>query len=337
MACLAQLRGRSLPQVRSKRHPRLTIVWQQDTFCLNWRHGSRPFRRAFSRRWPELWRQSSRQASTSPFLPAADDAALPNVRCGSGAFPVLRPDLKQGPPPSHEPHPMSLVDSIKNAFVPIHREGYPFIAAFGAGTLFLGYFSSVLFWIGLILTAWCVYFFRDPERVTPVDDRLVVSPADGVISAVGPAVPPRELGLGNTEMTRISVFMNVFSCHVNRAPVRGRITKIEHRPGKFLNAELDKASSENERNGLVIDSPNGIVVAVQIAGLVARRIVCWAETGGSIAVGERFGLIRFGSRVDVFLPSTAVPRVAVGQTAVGGETVLAEFGGVAATPLVRIS
>ncbi|WP_348524902.1 phosphatidylserine decarboxylase [Mesorhizobium sp. LNJC399B00] len=261
----------------------------------------------------------------------------PMLRCGRGAFPVLRPDLKQGPPPAHELQPMSLVDSIKNAFVPIHREGYPFIAAFGAGTLFLGYFSSVLFWIALILTAWCVYFFRDPERVTPVDDRLVVSPADGVISAVGPAVPPRELGLGNTEMTRISVFMNVFSCHVNRAPVRGRITKIEHRPGKFLNAELDKASSENERNGLVIDSPNGIVVAVQIAGLVARRIVCWAETGGSIAIGERFGLIRFGSRVDVFLPSTAVPRVAVGQTAVGGETVLAEFGGVSATPLVRIS
>ena len=175
---------------------------------------------------------------------------------------------------------MSLVDTIKNAFVPIHREGYPFIAAFGAATLFLGYFSSILFWIGLILTAWCAYFFRDPERVTPVDDRLVVSPADGIISAVGPAVPPRELGLGNAEMTRISVFMNVFSCHVNRAPVRGRITRIEHRPGKFLNAELDKASTENERNGLVIDSPNGTVAAVQIAGLVARRIVCWAEAGG---------------------------------------------------------
>ncbi|TIN65943.1 MAG: phosphatidylserine decarboxylase family protein, partial [Mesorhizobium sp.] len=138
---------------------------------------------------------------------------------------------------------MSLVDTVKNAFVPIHREGYPFIAAFGAATLFLGYFSSILFWIG-------------------------------IISAVGPAVPPRELGLGNAEMTRISVFMNVFSCHVNRAPVRGRIAKIEHRPGKFLNAELDKASTENERNGLVIESPNGTVAAVQIAGLVARRIVC---------------------------------------------------------------
>src|SRR3954454_280296 len=230
---------------------------------------------------------------------------------------------------------MSLVDTVKNAFVPIHREGYPFIAAFGAATLFLGYFSSILFWIGLILTAWCVYFFRDPERVTPVDDRLVVSPADGIISAVGPAVPPRELGLGSREMMRISVFMDVFSCHVNRAPVRGRITRIEHRPGKFLNAALDKASADNERNALVIDSPNGPVVAVQIAGLVARRIVCWVEAGSSIGVGERFGLIRFGSRVDVYLPREAAVRVAVGQTAIGGETVLAEFGGGAAMPLVR--
>lgn len=232
---------------------------------------------------------------------------------------------------------MQLADTIRNTFVPIHRQGYPFIAAFAVVTLFLGYFSSILFWIGLILTAWCVYFFRDPERVTPLDDRLVVSPADGVVSAVGPAVPPRELGLGTAEMTRISVFMNVFSCHVNRSPVRGRITKIEHRPGKFLNAELDKASTENERNSLVIESPNGIVAAVQIAGLVARRIVCWAEAGGTLAVGERFGLIRFGSRVDVFLPEAAVPRVAVGQTAVAGETVLAEFGGTHASPLVRVS
>jgi len=232
---------------------------------------------------------------------------------------------------------MSLVDTIKNAFVPVHKEGYPFIAGFGVATLLLGFFSTNLFWIGLIVTAWCAYFFRDPQRVTPADDSLVVSPADGVVSAVGPAVPPRELGLGAAEMTRISVFMNVFSCHVNRSPVRGRISRIEHRPGKFLNAELDKASSENERNGLVIESPNGVVAAVQIAGLVARRIVCWAETGGNIGVGERFGLIRFGSRVDVFMPLDATPRVAVGQTAVAGETVIAQFGGGARTPLVRVS
>lgn len=231
---------------------------------------------------------------------------------------------------------MSLVDTVKNAFVPVHKEGYPFIAAFAAGALILGFFSTHLFWIGLILTAWCAYFFRDPERVTPVDDRLVISPADGVVSAVGPAVPPRELGLGAAEMTRISVFMNVFSCHVNRSPVRGRVARVEHRPGKFLNAELDKASSENERNGLVIESPNGEVAVVQIAGLVARRIVCWADEGGALSVGDRFGLIRFGSRVDVFLPSGAAARVAVGQTAVAGETVIAEFGGPQATPLVRV-
>ena len=231
---------------------------------------------------------------------------------------------------------MSLGDTIKNAFVPVNREGYPFIAGFAVVTLLLGLFSTSLFWIGAILTAWCAYFFRDPVRVTPLDDRLVISPADGVVSAVGPAVPPRELGLGSGEMTRVSVFMNVFSCHVNRSPVRGKITRIEHRPGKFLNAELDKASQENERNGLVIESPNGVIACVQIAGLVARRIVCWAETGGNIGAGERIGLIRFGSRLDVFMPTDATVKVAVGQTAVAGETVMAEFGGGAVTPLLRI-
>lgn len=232
---------------------------------------------------------------------------------------------------------MSIADTIRKTFVPIHREGYPFIAAFAAATLVLALLSYTLFWIGLILTAWCIYFYRDPQRVTPLDDRLVISPADGVVSAVGPAVPPRELGLGSGEMIRISVFMDVFSCHVNRAPVRGRIVRIEHRPGRFLNAELDKASTENERSGVVIDSPNGTVAAVQIAGLIARRIVCWAEAGGNIGAGERFGLIRFGSRVDVFLPPEAAPRVAVGQTAVAGETVIAEFGGNPAAPLVRVA
>jgi phosphatidylserine decarboxylase len=232
---------------------------------------------------------------------------------------------------------MSLVDTIRNTFVPINREGYPFIAAFAGVTLILGLFSTSLFWIGLILTGWCAFFFRDPERVTPVDDRLVISPADGFVSAVGPAVPPRELELGSTEMIRVSVFMNVFSCHVNRAPVRGRISRIEHRPGKFLNADLDKASTENERNGLVIESPNGQLGVVQVAGLVARRIVCWAETGTDISVGDRFGIIRFGSRLDVYLPAGAVPRVAIGQTAVAGETVIAEFSDTASSPLVRLS
>lgn len=231
---------------------------------------------------------------------------------------------------------MSIADTIRNTLVPVRREGWPFIAAFAAVAVILGFFSTSLFWIGAILTAWCAYFFRDPERVTPIDDRLVISSADGIVSAVGPAVPPRELGLSNSEMLRISVFMNVFSCHVNRSPVRGRIATIDHRPGKFLNAELDKASVENERNGLVIDSPNGRIGVVQVAGLVARRILCWAEQGNDISTGERFGLIRFGSRVDIYLPEGFAPMVAVGQSAVAGETIIAEFGA-PRTPLVRVS
>ncbi|KXF78072.1 phosphatidylserine decarboxylase [Paramesorhizobium deserti] len=230
---------------------------------------------------------------------------------------------------------MSLFDTVRNTFVPIHREGYPFIAAFFLASLVLGWFWDPLFWIGMVLTIWCIYFYRDPERVTPQDERLVISPADGKVSSVGPAIPPRELELGDEPMTRVSVFMNVFSCHVNRAPVAGRITRIAYRPGKFLNADLDKASAENERNGLVIDSPNGAVAVVQIAGLVARRIVCWAKDDNLLATGERFGLIRFGSRVDVYLPKGAEPRVAVGQTAVAGETVLAEFGSDRPAPAVR--
>jgi phosphatidylserine decarboxylase len=232
---------------------------------------------------------------------------------------------------------MTVAESIRNALVPVRREGYPLIAAFGGAAIILGLVWSPFFWIGLALTGWCAYFFRDPERVTPVDDRFVISPADGIVSAIGPAVPPRELGLGTSEMTRVSVFMNVFSCHVNRSPVRGRITRIEHRPGKFLNAELDKASTENERNGLVIESPNGTIAVVQVAGLVARRIVCWVDAGANIGVGDRFGLIRFGSRLDVYLPADAVPRVAIGQTAVAGESIIAEFGGEQSSPLVRVS
>jgi phosphatidylserine decarboxylase len=170
-------------------------------------------------------------------------------------------------------------------------------------------------------------FLPDPERVTPIDEDLVISPADGRVSSVVRMTPPEELGLGSEEMLRISVFMNVFNCHVNRAPVKGRWSARSIREGSFLNAELDKASSENERSALVIDTEHhGEIGVVQIAGLVARRILCWADENEELDAGERFGLIRFGSRLDVFLPAGARSLVSVGQTAIAGETMLAEFG-----------
>ncbi|KQS80521.1 phosphatidylserine decarboxylase [Rhizobium sp. Leaf384] len=221
---------------------------------------------------------------------------------------------------------MSLITSVRNTLVPINKAGYPFIAVFFVVSLLLGFLWEPLLWIGFLLTAWCAYFFRDPERVTPVDDDLVISPADGRVSSVAYIVPPEELGLGFEPMLRISVFMNVFNCHVNRAPMRGTITRIAYRAGQFVNAELDKASSENERNGLVIETAHGAIGTVQIAGLVARRIICWASQGEQLQAGQRFGLIRFGSRLDVFLPAGAEPRVSLGQLAIAGETVLAEFG-----------
>lgn len=220
---------------------------------------------------------------------------------------------------------MSLTDTITKTLVPIHREGWPFVAIAGAATLVIGWFVDPLFWIGLILTAWVAYFFRDPARVTPIDDDLVVSPADGTVCQVGQAVPPVELDLGTDPMMRVCIFMNVFNCHVNRAPIGGRITRVAYRAGSFLNAEADKASEENERNGLVIESGETRIGVVQIAGLVARRIVCFVREGENIGAGERFGLIRFGSRLDVYLPDAASVRVAVGQTMVAGETVIADL------------
>lgn len=231
---------------------------------------------------------------------------------------------------------MSLINTIQKSIVPIHKAGLPFIGIFFAITVVLGFFSVNLFWIGLILTGWCAYFFRDPERFTPVSDDLIISPADGKVSHISKVVPPAELNLGKKPMTRVSVFMNVFNCHVNRAPVRGKITNIVYKRGEFVNAELDKASTDNERNSLLIDSPHGKMAVVQIAGLVARRIICWADEGEEIATGERFGLIRFGSRLDVYLPKGAVVAVGLGQTAVAGETVLARFDEEAETPVIRV-
>lgn len=231
---------------------------------------------------------------------------------------------------------MSIAKSIRNVMVPINREGYPFIAGALVVSVLLGLLWEPLFWIGLLLTAWIAFFFRDPPRVTPLDPALVVSPADGRVSAVMRVVPPPEMRLGAEPMLRVSVFMNVFNCHVNRTPLSGRVRRIVYTPGKFINAELDKASVHNERNGLVIETAHGEIGCVQIAGLVARRIVCWTREGDTLEIGERFGLIRFGSRLDVYLPDGATPRVSVGQTAVAGETVIAEFDALRGPTIGRI-
>jgi len=220
---------------------------------------------------------------------------------------------------------MSVVNSIRAQIPPIHPEGYPFIGGFALASLILFWIWTPLGWIGAGLTVWCALFFRDPVRVTPTREGLVVSPADGRVSMVGQSVPPAELGLGDKPLPRISIFMSVFNCHVNRSPVAGRIDRIAYRPGKFLNADLDKASEDNERNSLVISTPAGRIGVIQIAGLVARRIVSFVREGQALAAGERFGLIRFGSRLDVYLPEGAKALVAEGQTAIAGETILADF------------
>lgn len=210
---------------------------------------------------------------------------------------------------------------------PMHKEGIRFVAAFAAATVLLFLLWEPLGWIGVGLTVWCYYFFRDPRRAVPQNAGLMVSPADGVVSLIERAVPPPELGMGPEPLMRISVFMSVFNCHVNRAPIAGRISEISYRPGKFLNASLDKASVDNERNSLRIDMVDGRSIAVvQIAGLVARRILCFATKGQDVRTGERFGLIRFGSRLDVYLPEGVEPQVALGQTCVAGETVIAMIG-----------
>ena len=219
---------------------------------------------------------------------------------------------------------MRMIDTV---IKPMHPEGYKFVAAFAAVTLILFWIWEPLGWLGLGLTLWCYYFFRDPKRFVPENAGLLVSPADGVVSLIERAVPPAELGMGPEALVRVSVFMSVFNCHVNRAPITGRVAAVAYRPGKFFNASLDKASEENERNALAIELADGRKIAVvQIAGLVARRIVCWKAPGDMLRTGERFGLIRFGSRLDVYLPEGVHPQVALGQTMIGGESVIALVG-----------
>jgi phosphatidylserine decarboxylase len=222
---------------------------------------------------------------------------------------------------------MSIFQSVSQVLVPIHREGYRFVAIFAAVTLALFWLHlTPLAWLGVVLTVWCAYFFRDPERVTPLRDGLVISPADGRVSDIVEVIPPPELDLPREPVMRISVFMNVFDVHVNRSPLDATITRIAYVPGLFLNADLDKASLDNERQALTLERPNGQKIGVvQIAGLVARRIVKFVNEGEHLSAGQRFGLIRFGSRVDVYLPKGAQAAVCVGQRAVAGETVLADL------------
>ena len=231
---------------------------------------------------------------------------------------------------------MSVLASIRSQLAPIHREGLPFISVFALISLFLFWLWSPLGWLGAMATIWCVYFFRDPDRVTPVREGIVVSPADGRVSLVTNAVPPAELALGTTPLPRVSIFMSVFDCHVNRSPVTGRIERIAYTAGKFLNADLDKASEDNERNAFLIATDKGRIGVVQIAGLVARRIVCWTKEGQALTAGERIGMIRFGSRLDVYLPPGTVPHVSEGQTALAGETVLADLGSSVQTRSFRV-
>jgi phosphatidylserine decarboxylase len=230
----------------------------------------------------------------------------------------------------------SIIGSIRRMLVPIRPEGIPFIAILVFVALFFGWFWQPILWVGLILAAWCAYFFRDPPRVTPIEPDLVVSPADGRVAAVALGVAPKELGLGEQLRRRVSIFMSVFDCHVNRAPIAGAVARVVYTPGKFLNAELDKASEGNERNGIVVDTAYGPVGVVQIAGLVARRIVCFSKEGDALSTGERIGLIRFGSRLDVYLPVAAAVLVAEGQTAIAGETVIARFSDELSSPARRV-
>ncbi|MGK2923101.1 MAG: phosphatidylserine decarboxylase [Methyloceanibacter sp.] len=221
----------------------------------------------------------------------------------------------------------SLLDTITNAFVPIHRDGYKFVAGAAIAALFLLLFVPVLGWIAVLLTAAIAYFFRDPERVTPDRPGLIVSAADGKVASVIEGVTaPRELALGTTLLTRVSVFLSVLDVHIVRAPVGGRIIHSAYVPGAFLNAELDKASEENERQAFVIETKSGAKLGVVlIAGLVARRIVTFVNDGASVEAGERMGLIRFGSRVDLYVPAGVEVLAEIGQTAIGGETVLATY------------
>jgi phosphatidylserine decarboxylase len=219
------------------------------------------------------------------------------------------------------------LDILKLVIFPIHKEGYKFILIFALITIFLSLLSNFLGLIGLVLTLWCIFFFRDPERIIPVEENVVVSAADGIVTRVEYGVnAPEDLGYGNKKFNKISVFLNVFNVHVNRVPVAGVITKVSYKEGKFLSANAEEASFENERNSVIVKTKNGQeVVFVQVAGLVARRIVSEAQEGQEVTTGQKYGIIRFGSRADIYLPEDVAIKSLVGQTMIGGETIIAKL------------
>ncbi len=223
---------------------------------------------------------------------------------------------------------MSRVDLSWRRFIlpPIHSEGWRFVGVFAAVTVLMWMLFKPVGVVCLALTVWCYFFFRNPLRAVPAGDSLVLAPADGIVSKIADVVPPKELEIGDEPMTRVSIFMSVFSVHVNRAPMAGKITKMYYRPGAFVDVSLDKESENNERQELAMETVTGHKIAfVQIAGLVARRILTFVKEGDQLKAGERFGLIRFGSRLDVYLPKGVAIQVMEGQTAVAGETVLADI------------
>ncbi len=221
----------------------------------------------------------------------------------------------------------NFIDAVKMASFPLHKEGYKFILISALATTILALLSNFLGTIGFIATLWCVFFFRDPERVIPLEENVVVSPADGMVTKIEYGVTtPSDLGYGNKKFNKISVFLNVFNVHVNRVPVGGTVTKVNYQPGKFFSANAEEASVENERNSAVVKTANGTeVIFVQVAGLVARRIISELKVGQQVNVGDRYGIIRFGSRCDIYLPENVVIKSLVGQTMIGGESVLAKL------------
>jgi len=262
-----------------------------------------------------MWDDGWRIGRSSTAVAAVVSQSLPFSLMEAGPF---------GSPSLADRH--SFFDILLSSFAPVHRDGHKFIAIAAVAALVFLLIWPPLGWLLVLVALFIAYFFRDPERVTPLRDGLIISPADGRISAIETVRPPIELGLGDIERPRISIFLSVLDVHINRAPVAGRIKRSIYVPGAFLNAALDKASEENERRAIVIEQADGTeIAAVQIAGLIARRIVTFKGEGESVGTGERFGLIRFGSRVDVYLPPGRVAQVAVGQLAIGGETVLADL------------